>query len=93
MAEYFAEVTAVSSKGQVVLPKAIRDSLSLVSGTKLMVLNDGDSILLKPIRKPSITEFRAMMDQTAKWAEEAGMQESDVDEAITAVRKARRATK
>ena len=41
MSQYLSAVTAVSSKGQVVLPKSIRDSLSLTPGAKLMVLSDG----------------------------------------------------
>ena len=91
MSEYLTDVTAVSSKGQVVLPKAIRDSLSLISGAKLMVISDGENILLKPIHKPDISEFRAMMKEAERWASDVGMKESDIGDAIKAVRKARRA--
>ena len=37
MNTYLSDVTAVSSKGQVVLPKAIRDDLQIEPGVKLMV--------------------------------------------------------
>ena len=90
MSQYLTDVTAVSTKGQIVLPKSIRDSLSLVTGARLMVLCDGENILLKPIRKPDISEFRAMMDQAAQWADEAGMTEADISDAIQEVREARR---
>ena len=90
MSQYLTDVTAVSTKGQIVLPKSIRDSLSLVTGARLMVLCDGENILLKPIRKPDISEFRAMMDQAAQWADEAGMTEADISDAIREVREARR---
>ena len=40
MGKYMSDVTALSSKGQIVLPKAIRDSLNINSGTKLMVFSD-----------------------------------------------------
>ena len=90
MSQYLTEITAVSSKGQVVLPKAIRDALTLIPGAKLMVLSDGENILLKPIRKPDISEFRAMMDQSARWAAEVGMREEDIDIAVSEVRKVRR---
>lgn len=93
MSEYLTDVTAVSSKGQVVLPKAIRDSLSLISGAKLMVMSDGENILLKPIRKPDISEFRSMMEKAEQWASDVGMSEDDIDSAIKAVRKARHAIK
>lgn len=89
MSQYLTDVTAVSSRGQVVLPKAIRDALALIPGAKLMVLSDGENILLKPIRKPDISEFRAMMDQSAQWAADVGMKEEDIDNAIREVRKAR----
>lgn len=90
MSQYLTEVTAVSSKGQIVLPKSIRDALALQSGTRLMVMSDGENILLKPIRKPDISEFREMMDQAAQWASDAGMTEDDISRAIREARKARR---
>ena len=93
MADTFAEVTAVSTKGQVVLPKTIRDMLALVPGTKLMVFSDGDNILMKPIKNPEIAEFSRLMDQAQKWAQSVDMKESDITEAIKAVRKNRRAVK
>ena len=88
MSQYLTDVTAVSSKGQIVLPKPIRDSLSLMAGARLMVMCDGENILLKPIRKPDISEFRAMMDQAAQWASEAGMTEEDIADAVQEIRKA-----
>ena len=90
MSQYLTDVTAVSTKGQIVLPKSIRDSLSLVTGARLMVLCDGENILLKPIRKPDVSEFRAMMDQAAQWASDAGMTEEDITDAIREVRDARK---
>ena len=90
MSQYVSEVTAVSSKGQVVLPKAIRDRLQLDAGTKLMVFCDGSSILLKPIPQPDLSEFKALMDASAAWAAEAGMKEEDIDDAIQTVRARRR---
>ena len=90
MSEYVTDVTAVSSKGQIVLPKTIRDSLSLMTGARLMVMCDGENILLKPIRKPDISEFRSMMDAAKDWASDVGMKEEDIDEAIREVRQAKR---
>ena len=89
MTEYLADVTAMSSKGQIVLPKPIRDALALLPGAKLMVLSDGENILLKPIVKPDLAEFRAMMDHAASWAREVGMAEGDILEAVQAARRAR----
>lgn len=90
MSQYMSDVTAVSSKGQVVLPKAIRDSMKIGAGAKLMVFCDGNSILLKPIPQPELNEFRAMMDAAAEWADKVGMTEDDIDDAIRTVRSRRR---
>ena len=91
MANVITEVTSVSSKGQVVLPKTVRDALSLDAGSKLVVLTDGENILLKPIIAPSLDEFESLMKESQKWAEEVGMTEEDIDDAISAVRKRRKA--
>lgn len=40
--------TTVSSKGQVVLPKVIRQSLRWDAGTRLVVESTPDGVLLKP---------------------------------------------
>ena len=87
MASYLSDITAVSSKGQVVLPKAIRDTLNIVPGVKLMVFSDGENILLKPIKKPDISEFQRLMDAASEWADEVGMKESDITSAIKDVRR------
>lgn len=42
------ETTKLSSKGQVIIPKAMRNSHRWESGLELMVIDMGDGILLKP---------------------------------------------
>ena len=41
----------VSSKGQLVLPKAVRDAYGLTAGSEVEVESAGDAILLRPTRK------------------------------------------
>ena len=50
--------TVISTKGQVILPKAIRDQLRWAPGTKLTVENTPDGVLLKasPIFPPTRIE-------------------------------------
>lgn len=45
------EVTRLSSKGQVIIPKALRDIHHWEAGQELVVIDVGDGILLKP-KKP-----------------------------------------
>ena len=41
--------TTISTKGQVILPKAIRDRLQWGAGTRLAVEHTADGVLLKPL--------------------------------------------
>jgi AbrB family looped-hinge helix DNA binding protein len=41
--------TTVSTKGQVILPKAIREQRHWDAGTRLLVENTEDGVLLKPV--------------------------------------------
>lgn len=41
--------TTISTKGQVILPKAIRDQLQWNAGTRLSVEHTADGVLLKPL--------------------------------------------
>ena len=91
MAQYVSDITALSSKGQVVLPKSIRENLQLEAGVKFMVISDGLNILLKPIEQPDMKEFDRLLDASQKWAEENGLAESDIQDAIKKVRRRKKA--
>lgn len=45
------ETTRLSSKGQVIIPKALRDIYHWQAGQELIAIDTGDGILLKP-KKP-----------------------------------------
>ena len=91
MAQYVTDVTALSSKGQVVLPKLIRESMKIEPGARLIVISDGSSIILKPVPMPDITEFQNLMDAASAWAAEVGMVEEDITNAIKTVRRRKKA--
>ncbi len=51
------ETVALSSKGRFVLPKTIRDRHHWNAGTEFMVIDRGDSVLLKPVKPFPETSF------------------------------------
>ena len=83
-------LTAMSSRGQIVLPKKIRTKLNLSEGTQFIVLSDADNILLKPVKIPSLSEFSGVLRKAREWASAAGMTEEDVTDAIKTVRAAKK---
>jgi len=44
--------TVVSSKGQVIIPKHVRDALGLTPGTVLRVRVEGRRVILEPLTEP-----------------------------------------
>ncbi len=72
----------VSSKGQIVLPAAIRKELHINSGDKLAVYSEGDIIMLKPIHMPTKDTFLSMLDRAQEWAASVGYSEQDVNDII-----------
>ncbi len=85
-----ATIAAVSSKGQIVLPISIRKRLGLKAGSQLVVISDDENILLKPVKEPSIEEFRGLLAESQAWAKNEGITEDDIAIAIKAVRKSKK---
>lgn len=49
--------TVISTKGQVILPKAIRDQRHWAAGTQLVVEDTPDGVLLKPAPAFAVTDI------------------------------------
>lgn len=79
--------TKMSSKGQVVIPEAIRKELGLKSGSQFIVVGKDDVVILKAIDTPSIDEFDHLISQVREKAVNYGIKEPDIEEAIKKVRK------
>lgn len=56
-------VTRMSSKGQIVVPKSLRDALGLDVGELFAMFGEDDTIVLKKIDMPSDKEF----DESLAW--------------------------
>ena len=78
--------TKMSSKGQVVIPEAIRKKLGLQSGAQFVVMGDKDIVILKSISPPSLDEFDGLIAEARRQARKAGMKRSDIATALAKVR-------
>jgi len=78
--------TRLSSRGQIVIPEAIRLRLGLEPGTEFLVLGEDGTVVLKVIEAPSMQEFDEVVAKARDGARRAGLRRSDIAEAIRAVR-------
>ena len=78
--------TRLSSRGQVVIPEAVRRKLSLEPGAEFVVLGEDDTIVLQRVRTPAMHDFDAIVARARQAARRAGLRRSDVAAAIDAVR-------
>lgn len=83
------DTTRVSSRGQIVLPKEIRDRLGLHTGDILAVYGEGDTVVLKRLRTPSQKEMQAVHRRMKAFARENGITRKDVARAIEEFRESR----
>lgn len=79
--------TRMSSKGQVVIPEAVRTRLGLKPGSQFVVIGDRDVVILKTITAPAREEFAVLAAKARGQARAAGVRRLDVG---SIVRKARR---
>lgn len=79
----------MGEKGQVVIPKGIRDRLALGNRAKFVVLGHGDTIVLKRLTVPDLErEFEQVFSGIKKKA--SGLNEADVGAEVKAYREERR---
>ena len=76
-------MVTVSSRGQVSIPAEVRRELGLEKGSKLLVVAEGESILLKKIDGSMLDKsleeiLQPMWDQ----AEDAGLSQEDAEELV-----------
>ena len=80
------EVTKLSSKGQVVLPQAIRDRLRLAAGAKFVVIGEGDVVILKKLEVPAREQLKQLLKESRAYARRTGLKRSDISKALKRVR-------
>lgn len=85
--ERFA-TTKLSSRGQIVIPEEIRNRLGLEPGAQFVVIGEGDTVVLKAIRPPTLDQFEPLLERARALAAEAGLREEDIARAIREARSA-----
>jgi bifunctional DNA-binding transcriptional regulator/antitoxin component of YhaV-PrlF toxin-antitoxin module len=58
----------VSSRAQVVILERVRQRLALKPGTGVVVVGDGDVVILKTFTSPARTEFAQFVARAAYWS-------------------------
>jgi AbrB family looped-hinge helix DNA binding protein len=81
--------TRMSSKGQVVIPEEIRERLGLDTGAQFVVVGEGDVVVLKAIKPPSMREFDSVVRGARRAAKQAGFKRRDVKKVVRDVRRAK----
>ena len=82
------ELAKVTTKGQITIPKAIRDKLDLKEGSKIIFLQRGDDIIIK---NSAMLALEKIQDEFEGEAERLGIKnEKDVVKLIKEFRKERK---
>lgn len=61
-----ADIAALTSKGQFTIPRRFRDLLGLSAGSKMVIVTDGENLLLKPITVPQSKTFQRVIGELRK---------------------------
>ena len=88
------DVAVVSSKGQIVIPKSIREKLRIRPKSKLLVCGYRDAIVMKKLEIPDIgKELRGIYEEVDRRIEKYGeLTEEEIQQEIEAYRRAKRKT-
>jgi antitoxin PrlF len=83
------EVITMSSKGQLVIPRSIREEMGLQKQDKFAIAYEKDAILLKRIKQQDLEkEMLNLLDKFADKFEKAGISKTDIEKEIRSVRNA-----
>lgn len=85
-----SRMVRVSSKGQIVLPKAFRDKLGISTGDYLVIENGSDGVLLMR-KSEAASELDRMLEPLRQEAKKQGFTRAELMKMIKAMRKERKA--
>lgn len=77
------DMVTVSSRGQISIPADVRRQLEIDEGTKLLVVSEGDNILLRKIDESVVEEsMEDILKPMWESAEEQEMSEEDAERLV-----------
>lgn len=77
------EVSRISSKGQVTVPKSIRDLLNLTEGDRVAFIEENGKII---ITKANLTALRQLQEAISQEADEKGIMEEELLNDLESIR-------
>ena len=82
------DIISISSKGQIVIPKSLREEAGLSRKDKLLVVSDKGKIILEKISKKQVKEkMFNLLDYFSEKFKEKGITKAEIEKEIKAVRK------
>jgi antitoxin PrlF len=84
------EVVNLSSKGQLVIPRSMREEVGLNEKDRIILVNDKDTIILKKIKEDEVKEkMKTLMKTFTSEFKKAGVTKEDLKNEIKNLRKAK----
>jgi len=85
-------ITKMSRNGQVVIPSEVRNDANIKPSTKFLVFNEGGNILLKQLKKETLTKDIELIEKIQKSEEQiregkyikatTGMKDEEIDDLL-----------
>jgi len=73
------ELVTMSSKGQIVIPRGLREQLDIAKGSSFAVFGKDDTLILKKVNVPSAKEaFEKLHKFGVKFARKKGLKEKNI---------------
>ncbi|MCK5772457.1 MAG: AbrB/MazE/SpoVT family DNA-binding domain-containing protein [Thermoplasmata archaeon] len=80
------EITRLSSKGQIVIPKDLRDLLDLREGELFAMYGEGNTLVLKKLEVPSVSEFEEILKKGSAIGKKKKISRKEILKAISELR-------
>ncbi len=72
------EITRLSSKGQIVIPKELRSLLGFKDGELFAMYGEGDTLILKKLDVPSKDEFEEILAKGSEISKKKKISKKDI---------------